>query len=107
MQNRFCPLSRGVTLRLARTDTGRAVRLHVRLRAIPFTSAKAARMGELMERTLWDAAADAEKEEFRALWMEKVLGMLADGRAMLEHGLPAPPWLEVAVVDAARVGKEG
>lgn len=95
----------GISLRLARTDTGRAVRLRIRPRSISFPTDKAARMGALMERALWDAASEAEADEFRALWMEKVRGMLAEGRAMLEPGRAAPAWLEVEVVDTAGTGK--
>jgi hypothetical protein len=98
--------SEGVSLRLERTDTGRAVRLRILPRSIPFAPEKAARMGSLMERALWDAASEAEAAEFRALWVEKVLVMLADGRAMLEDGRPAPAWLEVTEVGRDRHGKE-
>jgi hypothetical protein len=63
-----------------RTDTGRAVLVRFSPRQIPFPQEKARRLGELMEKVVWEAARPAETTEFRELWMEKVRGMLVDRR---------------------------
>ncbi len=43
---------------------------------IPFAEHKAKRLGELLEKVIWEAAKDEEQKEFQNLWMEKVRDML-------------------------------
>ena len=45
---------------------------------VPFSVEKSERMGELLEKVLWEAAKDKEKEEFQDLWMEKVKLMIIE-----------------------------
>ncbi len=63
---------------LRRTDTGTAVLVKFTPRRVPFPAEKGARMGELMEKVVWEAARPEEAAEFRELWMEKVRGMLVE-----------------------------
>jgi len=82
------PDAGAVCIGLRRTDTGKSVLLKLRPARIPFPPDKAARMRELMERVLWEAAAPSETAEFRALWMEKVRLVLEDRESMGQ-------WLQV------------
>ncbi|MBI4285594.1 MAG: hypothetical protein HY670_06815 [Chloroflexi bacterium] len=59
-----------------RLDTGRAVLVKFYPRQVPFPEDKGQRMGDLMQAVLWEAADEAEKQEFQDLWMEKVRSML-------------------------------
>ena len=77
-----------VCVELKRNDTGRAVLLKLRPGRFPFSREKAARIGQLMERVVWDAATAAEASELRELWMGKVNGMLTDTENVRE-------WIEV------------
>jgi hypothetical protein len=45
---------------------------------IPFPEVKAKRLGELLEKVLWEAAKDDERTEFQNLWMEKVQVILLE-----------------------------
>lgn len=45
---------------------------------IPFSPEKGKRLGELLERVIWEAAKDEERKELQNLWMEKVKGMLLE-----------------------------
>ena len=62
----------------SRLDNGRTVLVKFYPREIPFPQEKARRMGELLEKVIWEAARDEEKQEFRNLWMEKVANMLLE-----------------------------
>jgi hypothetical protein len=65
-----------------RLDSGKAVLVKFYSQQIPFPEDKAKRLGELLERVLWEAAKEAEKKEFQALWMEKVKDMLLDRKGI-------------------------
>lgn len=43
---------------------------------IPFAEEKAQRMGELIQKVIWEAAKDDEKKEFEDLWMGKIENMV-------------------------------
>lgn len=43
---------------------------------IPFPAEKSKRMGDLMQKVLWEAAKPDEIRQFQDLWMEKVSEML-------------------------------
>jgi hypothetical protein len=45
---------------------------------IPFSEEKGKRMGELLEKVIWEAAREEEKGEFQGLWTEKVKDMLLE-----------------------------
>ncbi len=55
-----------------RLDNNNAVLVKFYPRRIPFAEEKARRLGELMEKVIWEAAKDDERKEFEDLWMEKV-----------------------------------
>ncbi len=60
----------------SRLDNGRGALVKFYPQQIPFAKEKAKRLGELLERVLWEAAKEEEKKEFQDLWMEKVKNML-------------------------------
>lgn len=68
--------SQAMCFEFKRVDSGKAVLVKFYPRQIPFAVEKAKRMGELMEKVIWEAAKDSEKSEFQELWMGKVKGML-------------------------------
>lgn len=82
------PDAGAVCVELKRNDTGQAVLLKMRPGRFPFAPEKAARIGVLMERVVWDAATPGEAAELRELWMKKVNGMLSDSDGVRE-------WIEV------------
>ena len=55
-----------------RTDNNKSVEVRLYHDKIPFSHEKAERLGELLEKVLWDAAKESEVKEFQNLWMEKV-----------------------------------
>lgn len=59
-----------------RLDTDRVVLAKFYPRRVPFAEEKARRLGELMEKVIWEAAKDDEIKEFQNLWMERVESML-------------------------------
>lgn len=71
-----------------RMDTGRTVLITFYPGKIPFPDSKARRLGELLEKVIWDAAKDSERRAFQDLWMEKVKDMLVG-----ERGIQG--WLEI------------
>lgn len=71
-----------------RTDTGRTVLVTFCPGKIPFPDSKARRLGELLEKVIWDAAKDSERRVFQDLWMEKVEDMLVH-----EKGIQG--WLKI------------
>lgn len=68
--------SQAMCFEFKRVDSGKAVLVKFYPRQIPFAVEQAKRMGELMEKVIWEAAKDSEKSEFQELWMGKVKGML-------------------------------
>jgi len=65
-----------------RLDNNRTVCVTYHPDKIPFAREKAARLGELLERVIWEAAKKDEKIEFQNLWMEKVRDMLVEEKEM-------------------------
>lgn len=65
-----------------RTDTGRAVLITLYLGSIPLPEEKGRRLGELLERVLWDASSEGERKEFQDLWMARVREMLVDEKGI-------------------------
>jgi hypothetical protein len=76
------PDPQAMCFELRRTDTGTAVMVKFSPRQIPFPPEKGKRMGELMEKVVWEAARPEETAEFRELWMEKVKGMLVEKKGI-------------------------
>jgi hypothetical protein len=66
------------------------VLLHYFPARVPSHPVKAERMGDLMEKVLWDAARPEEMREFQDLWMSKV-------EAMLLHESEIENWLQIEV----------
>ncbi|MDP3879175.1 MAG: FmdE family protein [Dehalococcoidales bacterium] len=61
-----------------RLDNGNSVLVKFYPQQVPFPTEKGRRLGELMEKVLWEAARKEEKEEFQELWTAKVKGMLIE-----------------------------
>ncbi len=59
-----------------RLDNNKTVYVRFYPNKIPFAEHKAKRLGELLEKVIWEAAKDEEQKEFQNLWMEKVRDML-------------------------------
>ncbi len=57
-------------------DTGKAVLIKFYPRKVPFPEGKVKRLGELLEKVIWEAAKEEERKAFQELWMEKVEDML-------------------------------
>jgi hypothetical protein len=55
-----------------RVDHNRSVFIKYFPRRVPFSQEKAVRLGELMEKVIWEATLPGELAEFQDLWMEKV-----------------------------------
>jgi len=73
-----------------RLDNGRSVTVRFLPWEIPFPEEKAKRLGEVMEKVLWEAAKGPEARELKDLWIEKVRGMIID-----RNGIDR--WLKVTV----------
>jgi hypothetical protein len=69
-----------------RLDTGKAVLIKFYPRQIPFSEDKAKRMGELLEKVIWEAAREDERKEFQELWMGRVRDMLLEEKG-IDHWL--------------------
>lgn len=65
-----------MSFEFSRLDNGKTVLVKFYPQAIPFPQGKSQRMGELLEKVIWEAAKEEEKKEFQALWTEKVKDML-------------------------------
>ena len=63
-----------------RLDSGKAVLVKFYPQQIPFLEEKAKRLGELLEKIIWEAAKDDEKREFQELWMGRVKDMLLEAK---------------------------
>lgn len=59
-----------------RLDTDKAALVKFYPQEVPFPEGKAKRLGELLEKVIWEAARDEERKECQKLWMEKVEDML-------------------------------
>lgn len=78
--NRESPDPASLCFEFRRVDTDRSVLVKFTPRAVPFAAEKSKRLGELMEKVVWDAALPEERAEFQDLWMQKVQIMLVDRR---------------------------
>lgn len=65
-----------------RLDNNAAVLVKFYPQRIPFSPAKSERMGDLIQKVIWEAARKEELEEFRGLWMEKVEQMLLEKKEL-------------------------
>ncbi len=59
-----------------RLDNSKAVLVKFYPWKVPFPEEREKRLGELLEKVIWEAAKKEEKEEFQKIWMEKVESML-------------------------------
>lgn len=69
-----------------RLDDGKAVLVKFYPGEVPFPEEKGKRLGELLEKVIWEAAKEGERKEFQELWMEKVKDMLL-GRKEIDRWL--------------------
>ena len=84
--------SRAMSFIFKRLDTGKAVLVKFYPQQIPFPADKSRRMGELMEKVLWEADRGNEKTEFQDLWTAKVKTMLIEQKD-IEN------WLKIEAVE--------
>ena len=68
--------SQALCFEFTRLDTGQTVLVKFYPHRIPFPTEKSKRMGELMQKVLWETAKQDEIRQFQDLWMEKVSEML-------------------------------
>ncbi len=80
--------SQAMCFEFKRLDSGKAVLVKFYPQQIPFSEDKTKRLGELLEKVIWEAAKEEEKKEFQELWMGKVRDMLLE-----EKGIDR--WLKV------------
>ncbi|MEK6646592.1 MAG: hypothetical protein AABY84_07955 [Candidatus Firestonebacteria bacterium] len=72
------PDSEAVYFEFKRLDNNKTVLVKFYPWAIPFPDEKKEKLGELLEKVIWEAAKEEEKKEFQNLWMEKVKNMLIE-----------------------------
>jgi len=65
-----------------RLDNGKSVLAKFYPQQIPFAAEKAKRMGELLEKVIWEAAREEEKREFQEIWTGKVKDMLLEQKGI-------------------------
>lgn len=65
-----------------RLDSGQAVLVKFSPQLIPLSQEKARRMGDLLEKVIWEAARPEEKREFQELWIGRVKDMLLEGKGI-------------------------
>jgi len=78
---RFDPVKpdpQAMTFEFKRLDTSKAVLVKFYPGRVPQAQDKAAKISQLMEKVLWEADREGEKQEFQDLWMEKVKDMLIE-----------------------------
>jgi hypothetical protein len=51
---------------------------------VPFAKEKAKRLGELLEKVVWEAAKEDERQEFQDLWIEKVRDIILERKEINE-----------------------
>jgi hypothetical protein len=70
--------SQALCFEFRRVNNGKAVLVKFFPGKIPFDEVKAKRLGELLEKVIWEAAKDEEKREFQDLWIGKVQDMILE-----------------------------
>jgi hypothetical protein len=70
--NQTKPDSHALCFQFRRLDTNRSVLVKYYPHRVPFSQEKSLRLGELMEKVIWEAALPHELAEFQRLWLEKV-----------------------------------
>lgn len=78
----------GRTVEFERKDNGSKVLARFRPENIPFPPSKGQRTGKLLQKIVWGAAKEDEKEEFRRLWSEKIEIILIEEKGIQD-------WLEI------------
>jgi hypothetical protein len=65
-----------------RLENGKAILVEFYPNKIPFAEEKAKRLGELLEKVIWEAAKEDERREFQDLWIEKVGDMILERKGI-------------------------
>lgn len=71
-----------MSFEFSRLDTGKSVMVKFYPHEVPFPDEKKRRLGELMEKVLWDASKNDERKEFQTLWMDRVKDMILEEKAI-------------------------
>ncbi len=74
--------SQAMCFEFKRLDNGKTALAKYYPQRIPFPEDKAKRLGELLEKVIWEAAGDDEKREFQELWMGRVRDMLLEAKGI-------------------------
>jgi hypothetical protein len=73
---------RAMAFKFKRLDKDQSVLVKFYPQLVPFSVKKAERLQELLEKVVWEAAREEEKQEFRNLWMEKVKAMVMERKGI-------------------------
>ncbi len=76
------PDPEAMSFEFKRLDNNKAVLVKFYPGRIPFPEDKGKRLGQLMERVIWEAAKDDEIKEFRSLWSAKVRTIILENKDM-------------------------
>lgn len=71
-----------MSFKFSRLDNDRSVVVKFYPHEVPFPDEKRKRLGELLEKVIWEAAREGERREFQKLWMERVKDMVLGERAI-------------------------
>ena len=72
------PDHEAMSFEFKRVDNGKSVLVKYYPQKIPQPEENTIRLSRLLEKVLWEAAKEKEKNEFRGLWMEKVHNVLLE-----------------------------
>jgi formylmethanofuran dehydrogenase subunit E len=76
--------SQAFCFEFSRADNGKTVLVKFYPSKIPFSEVKSRRLGELLEKVIWEAAKEEERREFQDLWIEKVRDMILERKQINE-----------------------
>jgi hypothetical protein len=80
--------SKALRFEFRRLESDKIVLVEFYPSKIPFAKEKAIRLGELLEKVIWEAAKEDERREFQDLWIEKVRDMILERKQINE-------WLKI------------
>ena len=68
----------GMCFQFSRLDRKDSVLVKFYPQKVPFAAEKGRRLSELLEKVIWDAAKEEERQEFQRLWTERIMMMLLE-----------------------------
>lgn len=88
---KFTPEKIGIDalqFKFRRLDNNKAVLVSLYLQNVPFPEEKSRRLGQLLEKVIWEAAKEKDIKEFQDLWIEKVKNIV-----LMKNGINR--WLKI------------